>query len=39
VPCEPPFEAWVEPPTDARRHLARPLAWEASVQTDRTSKR
>ncbi|MBL6742866.1 MAG: DUF1743 domain-containing protein [Candidatus Poseidonia sp.] len=23
----PPFEGWVEPSTDARRHLARPLDW------------
>ena len=24
----PPFEGWVEPPDGARRHLARPLAWD-----------
>lgn len=24
----PPFEGWVEPPHGARRHLARPLAWD-----------
>ena len=24
---KPPFEGWVEPPLDARRHLARPLDW------------
>ncbi len=24
----PPFTTWVEPPIDARRHLARPLLWE-----------
>jgi tRNA(Ile2)-agmatinylcytidine synthase len=33
VPIEPPFEDWVEPPMDARRHLARPLAWEDRVST------
>ena len=29
VPSEPPFTGWVEPPASARRHLARPLAWDA----------
>ena len=24
----PPFNGWVEPSVDARRHLARPLAWD-----------
>lgn len=28
VIVEPPYAGWVEPPMDARRHLARPLAWE-----------
>ena len=28
----PPFTAWVEPPIDARRHLARPLRWEDAEQ-------
>ena len=28
VETSPPHESWVEPPADARRHLARPLAWE-----------
>ncbi|MGB1765917.1 MAG: hypothetical protein ACPHJE_00900, partial [Poseidonia sp.] len=28
VPTKPPHLGWVEPPVDARRHLARPLAWE-----------
>ena len=31
VPLQPPFLGWVEPPVDARRHLARPLAWEEPV--------
>ena len=30
VPVEPPHTGWVEPPMDARRHLARPLSWEDS---------
>ncbi len=28
VPVQPPSTGWVEPPMDARRHLARPLSWE-----------
>ena len=28
IPCSPPSTSWVEPPVDARRHLARPLEWE-----------
>ena len=28
VPVKPPHIGWVEPPLDARRHLARPLSWE-----------
>ncbi len=27
TPRVPPFESWVQPPADARRHLARPLEW------------
>lgn len=27
VEAEPPHLGWVEPPMDARRHLARPLSW------------
>ncbi len=27
IPRHPPFESWVQPPADARRHLARPLEW------------
>ena len=27
VPRIPPYPAWVQPPFDARRHLARPLEW------------
>lgn len=27
VSASPPFDGWTEPPVDARRHLARPLAW------------
>ena len=30
VPVTPPHTGWVEPPMDARRHLARPLSWEDS---------
>ena len=33
VPIQPPFIEWVEPPMDARRHLARPLAWEDGIST------
>ena len=29
VSASPPFDGWTEPPVDARRHLARPLAWSA----------
>ncbi len=29
----PPFESWVQPPVDARRHLARPLEWEDSTDS------
>ncbi len=39
VPCEPLFDAWVEPPVDARRHLARPLGWDKLQQLDGASKR
>ena len=28
VDPSPPVEGWIEPPLDARRHLARPLDWE-----------
>ena len=28
VSTKPPHMGWVEPPVDARRHLARPLSWE-----------
>lgn len=27
IPRIPPYESWVQPPPDARRHLARPLEW------------
>ena len=27
----PPYESWVQPPLDARRHLARPLEWMDST--------
>ena len=27
LPPVPPFDGWVEPPMDGRRHLARPLGW------------
>ena len=30
VEAHPPYESWVEPPASARRHLARPLAWDES---------
>ena len=33
-PGSPPFLGWVEPPVDARRHLARPLNWEDTVHHD-----
>jgi tRNA(Ile2)-agmatinylcytidine synthase len=29
----PPAESWVQPPVDARRHLARPLEWEDSTDS------
>ena len=28
VECTPPWSSWVEPEVGARRHLARPLAWD-----------
>ena len=28
VECSPPWSSWVEPEVGARRHLARPLAWD-----------
>ena len=27
TPRIPPYDSWVQPPADARRHLARPLEW------------
>ena len=30
VETHPPHASWVEPPAGARRHLARPLAWDES---------
>ncbi len=27
IPRLPPYDSWVQPPADARRHLARPLEW------------
>ena len=34
IPGTPPFTTWVEPPVDARRHLARPLEWEDMSRLD-----
>ena len=34
IPGSPPFTTWVEPPVDARRHLARPLEWEDMSRLD-----
>lgn len=34
----PPFVGWVEPPDDARRHLARPLAWDRRQQGEEHQK-
>ena len=31
VAAAPPFPSWVEPPASARRHLARPLAWDEQL--------
>jgi len=36
VPEEPPAVDWVEPPMSARRHLARPLAWEEEGSRNQT---
>ena len=33
VPRMAPAESWVQPPVDARRHLARPLEWEDSTDS------
>ena len=31
IPRIPPFPSWVQPPVDARRHLAQPLEWVDST--------
>lgn len=36
VEPEPPYIGWTEPPVDARRHLARPLAWGRKDTDDPT---
>ena len=33
LPRIPPYTSWVQPPVDARRHLARPLEWMDSADS------